>query len=152
LKKADIGVGIALIVFSVWVFLQSYTYRQTVIYVYGPNLFPQVLAVLMTACAIVLIFWAIRGKALPYTDRIDRRGFVRAIIAIGMSIGYLFLMQVIGFAMATGVFLFTLMAFLGQKGIVIRTASAVAVALIVWGIFRYLLVIPIPTGMFAFTF
>ena len=67
-------------------------------------------------------------------------------------IGYLFLMQVIGFAMATGVFLFTLMAFLGQKGIVIRTAGAVAVALIVWGIFRYLLVIPIPTGMFAFTF
>ena len=152
MKKADIGVGIALIVFSVWVFLQSYTYRQTVIYVYGPNFFPQVLAVLMTVCAIVLIFWATKGKALPYTDRIDRRGFVRAIIAIGMSIGYLFLMQVIGFAMATGVFLFTLMAFLKQKGIVIRAASAVAVALIVWGIFRYLLVIPIPTGMFAFTF
>ena len=152
MKKADIGVGIALIVFSLWVFLQANTYRQTVIYVYGPNFFPQVLAVIMTVCAIALIIAAIRGRALPYTDRIDRRGFVRAVMAIAMSIGYLFLMQVFGFAMATVVFLYAMMTFLGQKGMVIRSASAVAVALVVWGIFRYLLVIPIPTGMFAFTF
>ncbi len=152
MKKADIGVGIALIAFSLWVFLQAYTYRQTVIYVYGPNLFPQVLAVIMMLCAVMLIVKAVKGKALAYTDRIDRRGFARTVIAIAMSIGYLLLMQVIGFAIATILFLFTLMTFLGQRGILLRCFSSVAVALIVWGIFRYLLVIPIPTGMFAFTF
>lgn len=152
MKKADIGVGIGLIVLSAWVFWQAHGYRQTVIYVYGPNFFPQVLAVVMAICALVLIFQALKGKALPYTDRIDGRGFIRTVIAISMSIGYLLLMQVIGFAMSTCVFLFVLMAFLRQQGMVIRIVSCVAVSLIVWSIFRYLLVIPIPTGMLSFTF
>ena len=92
------------------------------------------------------------GKSLALTDRIDGRGFVRALIAIAVSIAYLLLMQVIGFAMATCVFLFVLMAFLGQKGMARRILSSISVALMVWIIFRYFLVIPIPTGMFAFTF
>ncbi len=152
MKKADIGVGIGLIILSVWVFWKSYEYRQTVIYIYGPNFFPQLLSVIMGICAIVLIILALRGKALSQTDHIDRHGFVRMIIAIGMSIGYLLLMQVIGFAMATCVFLFTLMAFLHQQGMIKRIFSSIVVALIVWAIFRYFLVIPIPTGMLSFTF
>ncbi|MCG7852672.1 MAG: tripartite tricarboxylate transporter TctB family protein, partial [Methanosarcinaceae archaeon] len=79
-------------------------------------------------------------------------GFVRMLIAIVICIGYLFLMQVIGFAMGTGVFLFVLMMFIGQKGLLKRVTSSVVVSLIVWAIFRYFLVIPLPTGMFEFTF
>jgi len=74
------------------------------------------------------------------------------LIAIVICIGYLFLMQVIGFAMGTGVFLFVLMMFIGQKGLLKRVTSSVVVSLIVWAIFRYFLVIPLPTGMFEFTF
>jgi hypothetical protein len=50
------------------------------------------------------------------------------------------------------VFLFVLMAFLQQKGMMRRILSSISVSLIVWVIFRYFLVIPIPAGMFAFTF
>lgn len=152
MKKPDIGVGIGLLVLSVWVFWKSYEYRQTVIYIYGPNFFPQLLSVIMGICAIVLIIRALQGKALSQTEHIDRHGFIRMIIAIGLCIGYLLLMQVIGFAMATCVFLFTLMAFLHQQGMVKRVFSSIVVALIVWAIFRYFLVIPIPTGMLSFTF
>lgn len=152
MKKADIGVGIGLIVLSLWVFWKSHTYREATIYIYGPNFFPQIIAVLTIVCALALIVRALLGKSLALTDRIDGRGFVRALIAIAVSIAYLLLMQVIGFAMATCVFLFVLMAFLGQKGMARRILSSISVALMVWIIFRYFLVIPIPTGMFAFTF
>lgn len=152
MKKADIGAGIGLLILSAWVFWKSYAYHQTVIYIYGPNFFPQILSVLVGICAVVLIVRAIQGKALTHMDRIDPKGFIRMVLAIGLCIGYLLLMQVIGFFMATCVFLFVLMAFLRQVGLIKRILSSVAVALVVWAIFRYFLVIPIPTGMFHFTF
>ncbi|MFB0506700.1 MAG: tripartite tricarboxylate transporter TctB family protein [Thermodesulfobacteriota bacterium] len=152
MKRADIGVGIGLIILSTWVFWYANVYREKEIYIYGPNFFPQILSVLMGLCGIILIIRAMRGEVLPKTDRIDIRGFLRMVIAIGMCIGYLFLMQGIGFAMGTSVFLFVLMTFLGQQGLTIRIMSSMAASVIVWAIFRYFLVIPLPTGMFEFTF
>lgn len=152
MKRADIGVGIGLIVLSTWIFWYSSEYRKTVIYIYGPNFFPQILSILMGICGMILIVRAMKGKVLPKTDRIDIQGFFRMVIAIGICIGYLFLMQVIGFAMGTSVFLFVLMTFLGQQGLIKRIMSSMAASLIVWAIFRYFLVIPLPTGMFDFTF
>lgn len=152
MKRADIGVGIGLIILSTWVFWYSSEYRKTVIYIYGPNFFPQILSILMGICGMILIVRAMKGKVLPKTDRIDIQGFFRMVIAIGICIGYLYLMQVIGFAMGTSVFLFVLMTFLGQQGLIKRVMSSVAASLIVWAIFRYFLVIPLPMGMFDFTF
>jgi len=151
-KRADIGVGIGLIIFGTWVFWYSSAYGKTVIYIYGPNFFPQVLSILMGLCGVILIVRAMRGEVLPKTDRIDLQGFFRMVIAIGMCIGYLFLMQVIGFAMGTSVFLFVLMTFLGQQGLMKRIMSSIATSLVVWAIFRYFLVIPLPMGLFDFTF
>ena len=152
MKKADIGVGIGLIIFSTWIFWYANEYRKATIYYHGPNFFPQVLAIAMSICAIILILNAIRGKSLERLDRIHLKGFIRMVIAIAICIGYLFLMQAIGFAMGTSVFLYVLMMFIGQQGQVKRISSSIAASLIVWAIFRYFLIIPLPTGMFAFTF
>jgi putative tricarboxylic transport membrane protein len=151
-KNADIGVGAGLIIFSTWVFWYASEYRKASIYYYGPNFFPQLLAIAMSICAIFLILNAIKGKSLERSDRIQAKGFMRMVTAIVICIGYLYLMQVIGFAMGTIVFLYVLMMFIGQKGHLKRISSAIAVSLIVWAIFRYFLIIPLPIGMFAFTF
>jgi hypothetical protein len=151
-KRADIGAGIGLIVLSAWFFWYANAYRKATIYFYGPNFFPQILAIAMTFCAVILIVRGVQGKVLPQSDRIDLKGFVRMVLAIVICIGYLFLMQVIGFAMGTSVFLFVLMTFLRQQGLIKRIASSISASLIVWAIFRYFLVIPLPTGIFDFTF
>ena len=152
MKKTDIGTGIGLIIFSVWLFWYASGYSKATIYYYGPNFFPQILAIAMCICAVILIVKALKGKSLEASSSIDFKGFLRMLIAIGICIGYLFLMQLIGFAMGTVVFLFTLMAFIGQEGLVQRICSSVVVSLIVWAIFRYFLIIPLPTGVFPFTF
>ena len=152
MKKADIGVGIGLIILSAWIFWYSNSYSKATIYYYGPNLFPQILSICLCICAIVLIVNATQGKSLAKEDSIHLHGFVRMIISIAMCVGYLFLMQLIGFAIGTAVFLFVLMMFIGQKGLIKRITSSVAVSLVVWAIFRYFLVIPLPTGIFEFTF
>jgi len=151
-KKIDIGVGIGLIIFSAAVFFKADTYRQNAISVYGPNFFPQVLSALTCLCAIILLINAIRGNTIEAEDHIDKTGFLRMICAIGICIGYLLLMQVIGFAIATSIFIFSLMALLHQVGMVKRVLNSVVVSLIVWAIFRFFLLIPIPSGIFSFTF
>ena len=152
MKKADIGTGICLIVFSAWIFWYASEYSKATIYYYGPNFFPQILAIAMTICAVILIIKALKGKSLEALSRIDYKGFLRMLVAIGICIAYLFLMQLIGFAMGTVVFLFVLMMYIGQKGMLKRVVSSVVVALLVWAIFRYFLIIPLPTGIFRFTF
>ncbi len=146
MKKADIAVGIGLILGCIWVFWYTGQYSEATIYYYGPDFFPRILAILMALCAVVLIWRALRGKAMSPTDRIDSKGFLKMTVAVVICIGYLFLMQIAGFAESTAVFLFLLMAFLGQKGLLVRTVSSVAVSLIVWSIFRFFLIIPLPPG------
>ena len=152
MKKADIGVGIGLIIASCWIYWYAGSYHEATIYYYGPNFFPQILALVMGLCAVLLIVNALRGKSLSRADTIDLKGFGRMLIAIGICIGYIIWMQVIGFAMGSFVFLWTLMTFLKQKGVLKRTASSAVASLIVWAIFRYFLVIPLPTGLWEFTF
>jgi len=152
LKKVDIGTGIGLIIFSTWIFWYASAYSKATIYYYGPNFFPQAIAIAMCICAITLILNAIRGKSMERSDRIELKGFIRMVIAIVICIGYLFLMQVIGFTIGTCVFLYVLMMFIGQQGLKKRILSSITVSLIVWAIFRYFLVIPLPTGMLAYTF
>lgn len=152
MKKADIGTGIGLIILSAWIFWYASAYSKATIYYYGPNFFPQAIAIATSICAIILILNAVRGKSLENPERIELKGFIRMVVAILICIGYLFLMQVVGFTIGTCIFLYVLMMFIGQRGIKKRIVSSLAVSLIVWAIFRYFLVIPLPTGMFAYTF
>jgi putative tricarboxylic transport membrane protein len=146
-KRVDIGIGVALILLSTWMFWYVERYRQLTVHVYGPELFPRILASAMFALAVGLIVNASRGKSLKQEGTIDGRGLIRVAAAIAICIGYLFLIHVLGFASATFVFLFALMTLLRQRGIWFRVFASLATALIVWAIFRYLLVIPLPEGL-----
>ncbi|MGD9123570.1 MAG: tripartite tricarboxylate transporter TctB family protein [Desulfarculaceae bacterium] len=152
MQKADVGAGVGLIMLSAWVFWYAGTYRGATIYFYGPNFFPQVLSIAMAASAAILLYKGARGRNIDPGESIHFRGFLRMLAAIAMCIAYLFLMQILGFAISTSIFLFSLMTFLGKKGIFLRAFAAVITSLIVWAIFRFFLIIPLPTGEFDFTF
>lgn len=146
MKKEDIGIGIGLIILSTWLFWYVGRYGSIEVYFYGPDFFPRFLAVLMFIFSLSLIINALLGNSLKMGDRIDPKGFVRMLISIAICIGYLFLTTILGFATATIAFLFILMTFLKQRGILIRIFSSLATSIIVWAIFRYFLIIPLPEG------
>jgi putative tricarboxylic transport membrane protein len=146
LKRADMGTAIGLMVLSTWLFWYVGRYQVKEIYGYGPDFFPRLLGVLMFLLAVGLIINALRGNSMKMAERIDPRGFRRMLTSIGICIGYLFLMQILGFAASTFVFLFVLMTLIRQKGLTVRILGSLATALVVWGIFRYFLVIPLPEG------
>ena len=117
MKKADIGVGLGLIVLSVWMFLFSLKYSEAAIYYYGPNFLPQFLALVMAGCAPALVINGLRDRVLAAADSIDLRVFFRMLIAVAMCLGCLLLTRVIGFAFGTAVSLFALMVFLKQENV-----------------------------------
>jgi len=145
-KKVDMGVGGGLLILSVALFWHAGQYKEQTVHGYGPDLFPRILSILMIILAVGLIVNAFLGKSLKQEDRIDPRGFLRVLLSIGICIGYLLLINVAGFATSTFLFLFVLMTLLKQKKIILRIGASLAVSLIVWAIFRYFLVIPLPEG------
>ncbi len=152
MRKADIKAGIFMIFFGGLVFWYSSRYAKVVINIYGPNFFPQFLSLCICICGVILIVNAKKGKAPDKNEKIDRQGFRRMAVAIGICVGYLLIMQVVGFAIGSCIFLFVLMTFLRQQGVIPRIVSSITASMIVWAIFRYFLVIPLPTGLWEFTF
>lgn len=147
MKKVDIGTGIGLIALSTWLFWYVGQYKPKEIYIYGPDFFPRLLAIMMISLSIFMIINALRGKSLPMREGIDPRGFGRLLFSVGICIGYLYLIKSLGFASATFIFLFTLMALLRQKGLTKRIFSSFLTSILAWAIMRYLLIIPLPEGL-----
>jgi len=148
-KRIDIGVGIVLCLFSVaiyWYAEQQYAGRG--VNSYGPKFFPQALSVLMLISSAALIIQALRGKALKGLEVMNKEGFIRAAVTLGLAIGYVFLMNFLGFYLATVIFLFVVMMYLGQEKLWIRILVSIVVATAVYSLFHYFLKIPLPEGIF----
>lgn len=145
-KKIDIWVGSCLSVLSVAIFLFARTYKGSGVSTYGPNVFPQFLAVMLFITSIMLIVNAVKGKSQTDLEGINLAGFIRTAITVGISIAYLIIMQFIGFFVATVIFLYTMITYLGQKSLITRIISSAAVSIIVYLIFKDFLKIPLPTG------
>jgi len=64
-----------------------------------------------------------------------------------LGVIYIGLMKLIGFYFATALFLYAVMAFLGQKGQITRILVSFIVASLIFGIFHLFLKIPLPEGL-----
>lgn len=81
-------------------------------------------------------------------ESINKQGFIRASITLAITIGYLFLMQVLGFYISTAIFLFVTIRYLGQKNYWLNIIVSIVVASIVYVVFEYLLKISLPEWIF----
>lgn len=147
-KRIDIGVGSALSVLSIMIFLYAGQYKLERVSQYGPNSFPQFLALIMLCFSLMLIVNAFRGKFQKDMESIDKKGFIRSAITVGIAVLYLISMQLLGFFISTLIFLYVLMTFIGHKGKLVRFLSCLGVTIVVYGIFYLFLKIPLPQGVF----
>ncbi len=149
MKKVDIGVGIFLMALCVMVFVATEPYRAKSVFIYGPHFFPRLLGICLFILGGVLIWNAYIGKVLEQKDRIDPKGFIRMSIALGMSVIYVVLMSILGFAMSTFLFLLTMQTFFHYRSVVLRLIISVFITAIVYMIFHYILIIPLPEPIWA---
>jgi putative tricarboxylic transport membrane protein len=122
----------------------------------GPGHYPIAVAGLMAMLAVLLLwqtFRSVKHIGPPEDDEArsrDSRGFRHLIIGFGFFLAYVILVPLIGFVMASIVFVFCFIRLIGQFNYWLSGALALGIPALLWTVFAYLLTVPLPKGPFGF--
>ncbi len=151
MKVNDAIAGFVLAVLAIAVLLHTRGFPAVHGQVFGPAVFPNVAAVVMLGCALLLVARGWRARTSepwfvpPPWLRSPAHAGAFALVVLGV-VAYIALADVVGFFIVGAVLLFLLMRVLGT-----RTATAAVVALlatvVIWYAFYKLLRVPLPWGI-----
>lgn len=111
-------------------------------YGFDPAFFPRILLGVWVVLSVLVLVRALK----VWNERVDGQRWARLAGSIAITVGYVSLMSLIGFALASMVFAIAIQLFLGLRGPVLVPAIAVTFPLATWYSFVYLLAIPLPTS------
>jgi putative tricarboxylic transport membrane protein len=122
----------------------------------GPGHYPIAVAGLLAILAVLLLWQTFRSDT--YADAandeeqqtIDPRGFRHLVIGFGFFLGYVILVPLIGFVLASIVFVFCFIRLIGQFNYWLSGVLALGIPVLLWTVFAYLLTVPLPKGPFGF--
>ncbi len=148
MKKPDIIAGILGIILSIYVIGMAVHFPEDKVLLLGPHVFPIVLSGGLSIACIVLIAMAVRGKSKPSTESFSLKnpGIQRSGITLVATIIYCALLNSAGFILASTLYLLFLMYLLKQRNYVKMITVALGITFAVYGIFRIILEITLPTG------
>ena len=144
MRTADIVVGCIILFICVSIFILTNQFVGVTYTGYGPDRFPRFLAVLWGILGITLIVNAVRGKFFKEEMKITRYGLGRIFVVLAVTAATIYSMNYIGFLYATILYIFVVMTYLKEKSLLGRVCASVGIALSVYLLFRYVMVIPLP--------
>ena len=112
----------------------------------GPAFFPGLLALILIGLSVALFISNYMGKDDRSTGLFDVYA-KKAYITMAALFVYLIMINIIGFIIATPIILFGLISFYGMKGYPKVILSSVIITGIIYGAFKVLLAVPLPTGI-----
>lgn len=116
----------------------------------GPGLWPIVISILMLVCSALLIFNTMRMKPEENTKiELKSSNQIRVYICMGILLVYVAVLETVGFIISTIVMQFIFMQWFAKKKPWITLIISVAVTMVVYAAFKYILNVPIDFGMFA---
>ncbi len=122
----------------------------------GPGHFPIAVAGFLAILAVLLLWQTFRsekhtGSAEDDEEQSrDPRGFRHLLIGFGFFLAYVILVPLIGFVLASIVFVFCFIRLIGQFNYLLSGALALGIPALLWTVFDYLLTVPLPKGPFGF--
>ncbi|MGE4277244.1 MAG: tripartite tricarboxylate transporter TctB family protein [Lawsonibacter sp.] len=116
----------------------------------GPGLWPICISAVLLACSAMLVFRTLRmppeeDTALNLWSRGSRRVYITMLILLI----YIIVLPVAGFLISTAVMQFVFLQWFAKKKPYITVLISVAVTMLVYCVFKFLLNVPIDFGMFA---
>lgn len=117
--------------------------------VVSPAFFPRMVAVLMIIMNLIRIIIMFFKEENFDSNRppMTGAGYKSALIALAVLVAYFTLNYLIGFLLATIVFVFGLMYLLGNHRFIQNAVFCLVVAFSISAIFKYVLVLPLPEGL-----
>lgn len=154
MKKINLIVAAICMVLGIGIIAIASTYPTAADYgtgVPGPGLWPIVIAILMMVCAVLL---AVKSfKMTPEQDtkvELWNDNTKRVYIVIGILFAYVAVLEFLGFLIATTILEFVLIQWFAKKKPWITLIISVAVTLVIYLVFQYVLNVPIGSfGIFT---
>jgi len=147
-SKTDLIVAVVLIIVSISVYAFTFTFPESARSVGVPT-FPRILTGLIFALACIQILTTLykknNSKQKPFS--IPRTTVKRIFISIGLIIKYITVITLLGFLLATFLFLLALVFTFGEKRLGTAVLLSFSVTAAVYVIFSILARVPFPEGI-----
>jgi hypothetical protein len=148
MKKGNIISSIICILIGIFIIYATKDYPQGLQGVPGPAFFPRILSCVVIGLSILLLIKTYVKKDGRKISIFDKDS-IKVYVTIGFLLAYLIILDLIGFIISTPIFLFGLIFFYVRKNPLKNAVVALVVTFIVYGIFKVLLSVPLPQGIFA---
>ncbi|WP_058487037.1 tripartite tricarboxylate transporter TctB family protein [Defluviitalea phaphyphila] len=148
MRKANLISAFIFIVLSIYVISEaSHFPNYGGSEVTGPGFFPIILSIILIVLSVLLIITSIFNKDERNTGLFEKKA-VKAYITILSLLIYVMLLKYVGFIILTLIFLFGLIRFYGMKNYIKISLSSIVATVSIYWIFKVLLSVPLPTGIF----
>jgi putative tricarboxylic transport membrane protein len=156
MRRADYIIGLILIFLGIFIYFSSYSIPVMAIVektgMVNSRFFPKL-------CAISLIFFSIimilenyvrtpkREENSMGRDPKEEIGSIRLIVAAALTFMYLFTYQYLGHLVSSFIFISGFMYFLNTRNPFLLVSVPAAISLLIYVVFKILLVVPLPAGI-----
>ncbi len=145
MRRADLLIGIALLVFAVLYYRESF--EITVGFAadrLGPRFFPRLLAVALGLCGLGLIRRSLTGRSDAEPLPPVRVG--QFVLTLGITLAYAILLPSLGYPIATVLYVGALIWLLGYRNLVGLAATSAGVTAVLYIVFARALHVLVPMG------
>ena len=147
MKKGLIVSCVILITLSVYGLVESSRLERTMQMGIGIGFLPFTMSLAIGGLSIALLVSILRGRAeIPDKPVFQTGGRVRVFVVVAFLMGYIFLIEWLGYVPSTFVFLAATIVFLRKKRIFNAVLMSVGLTFFLYAIFRLWLKSPLPTG------
>ena len=148
MKRGLITTSIVLMGISLFGIIESSRLERTMKMGVGIAFFPLSMSLVIGILAFVLLVGILKGKIQIKEKPIFQKGGVpRVLTVVGLLMGYLILIEGIGYVPSTFLFFAAMVFFVGQGRILKTLLTSAACTFILYAIFRLWLKSPLPTGV-----
>jgi len=147
MKKGLIISCVILIALSVYGLIESSRLERTMTMGIGIGFLPFAMSLAIGGLSITFLVGILRGRVKIKDDAIfqpDGRG--RVIVVVALLMGYILLIELIGYVLSTFLYLAATIIFLRRERIVNAVLMSVGLTFFLYAIFRLWLKSPLPTG------
>lgn len=145
MKKVSIFVSLFFMALSVGVFFVARTFPGTTAGAMGPGFFPMIIAVIVFFLSALLLFDLRKQEATPLG--LTSKTIATVFLSLVITAAYVAMIRILGFPLATFLYLIGIMKFFGAKGFVIPLVISTCVTGLIHGVFTVLLFVQMPRGI-----
>lgn len=150
-QQGETGFSLLLLVFSVTAFWQSYAISGFS-GLSTPGVFPMLASATMVFATVCILLQSLRRKDSANSNEIVSQNFfqtilpVRLLVVVCLISGYVVAMPLLGFLLASAIFLFISFSYLWRKSFLVSLAITVGSVVCVYLVFRKLFQVVLPKG------